>query len=472
MFNSVSTAGGSSPGLKVVREKLRTSLWLVPTLMAITAIAISAAATSVDAVLADLDPAKVPIFVFVSTPSDARDVLSSLLTSMITMTSLVFSITMVVLSLAANQFGPRLIRSFMSARHTQLALGTFIMTSVYCLLQLASVGSSIKNDAEAYPSVSFGIALTLMSVLVLVAYLHFLARSIVSETVIKRLGSEITDMLSELDDLAEDRNNDPEKALPEGFDQNARFFGPSVDGFVQSIDVERLCELAQKSDVFIGFSFKPGDYVITDGGGIGIFPASRWTQDLQDQVCGAVVIGSRRTSTQDPEFAIRHLVEMAIRALSPGINDPYTAVAVLAQLSAGLAHLMRRALPSSVIAGSAGEPRIVLPRATYASLVGAAFNQIRQNAAGKPFVIMHLIEAIQRIADHAQLSQQCDLLDEHLSAVVEAVGDVGTLDQEAIRSRAEAAREAIAKAKTRITRKSPASSSGIGAGSPNSVISA
>ncbi|HEX2148513.1 MAG TPA: DUF2254 family protein, partial [Pseudorhizobium sp.] len=236
MFNKLSHVSGSSPGFQVVREKLRTSLWPLPTLMAGVAVALSAAATWADAVLADADPAEMPIFVFVSVPSDARDVLSSLLTSMITMTSLVFSITMVVLSLAANQFGPRLIRSFMSARHTQLALGTFVMTSVYCLLQLAAVGSSMKSDAEAYPSVSLGIALTLMSVLILISFLHFLARSIVSETVIKRLGIEITAMLSELDDLAEDRNHDPEKALPEGFHQNSHFFGPSVDALHEAID--------------------------------------------------------------------------------------------------------------------------------------------------------------------------------------------------------------------------------------------
>lgn len=447
MFNKLSHLAGSRPRLQVVQEKLRTSLWLLPTLMAVAAVGLSAAATSADAVLADHSPAKMPILVFVSTPSDARDVLSSLLTSMITMTSLVFSITMVVLSLAANQFGPRLIRSFMSSRHTQLALGTFIMTSVYCLLQLASVGSAMESSPEAYPSVSFGIALTFVSILVLVTYLHFLARSIVSETVIKRLGVEIAQMLSELDELAEDRNHAPERVLPEGFDQNARFFGLRTDGFVQSIDLSKLCEIAQKKDVLIAFSFSPGDYVITDGGGIGLFPARRWTEELEKQVCQAVVIGTRRTSTQDPEFAIRHLVEMAVRALSPGINDPYTAVAVLAQLSAGLAHLMRRALPSSVITDLDGELRIILPRPTYASLVGAAFNQIRQNAADKPFVIMHLLEAIQRIAHHAQLPQQCDLLDQHLTAAVEAVGDMGPFDQEAVQVRAKAARAAIAKAR-------------------------
>ncbi|MCJ8520681.1 putative membrane protein [Pseudorhizobium tarimense] len=175
-----------------------------------------------------------------------------------------------------------------------------------------------------FPSVSLGIALTLASILVLVSFLHFLARSIVSETVIKRLGLEISDMLSELHGPAEDRNHDPEQFLPQGFHQRAHFFGPRVDGFVQSIGLDRLAAIAPRRDIFIAFSFRPGDYVITDGGGIGIFPASRWSKDLQEQACQAVVVGSRRTSTQDPEFAIRHLVEMAVRALSPGIKRSHT----------------------------------------------------------------------------------------------------------------------------------------------------
>ncbi|WP_158001946.1 DUF2254 domain-containing protein [Pseudorhizobium pelagicum] len=442
--------GGHNPAIQVVWEKLRTSFWLVPSLMALAALAIAVAATWADFQLADADPASMPRFIFVSTPDAARDVLSTLLSSMITMTSLVFSITMVVLSLAANQFGPRLIRSFMSNPHTQFVLGTFVMTSVYCLLELGSVGSTTEEKMQPFPSVSLGLLLMLVSVLVLVSFLHFLARSIVSETLIKRLGTEVADMVAELDDLPEDRNQQTAAALPEDFEREATFFGPRADGFVQSIDLDGLKELAEDADVLVAFSFRPGDYVIADGGGIGVCPGRNCTPELQEHICRMIVVGSRRTSTQDPEFAIRHLVEMAVRALSPGVNDPYTATAVLAQLSAGLAHLMKRALPESVVTGADGGARIVVPSSTYASVVGAAFNQIRQNAASKPFVILHLIEAILRIADHVRLPEQADVLEEQLDAALDAGSAIGDFDRQAINARAEAARTAINRQRQRL----------------------
>jgi uncharacterized membrane protein len=446
--------GGRDPAVRVTWEKLRTSFWLVPSLMAAAAGVLAMAATWVDLRLAEVDPAGMPVLVFVSTPSGARDVLSTLLSSMITMTSLVFSITMVVLSLAASQFGPRLIRSFMSSPHTQFVLGTFIMTSVYCLIELGSVGSTIEETKQAFPSVSLGLLLMLISVLVLVSFIHFLARSIVSETLIKRLGMEVTAMVGELDDLPEDRNHQTAATLPENFERDATFFGPRTDGFVQSIDLDGLKELAEHADVLLAFSFRPGDYVIAGGCGIGVCPGRNWTSELQERVCELLVIGSRRTATQDPEFAIRHLVEMAVRALSPGVNDPYTAAAVLAQLSAGLAHLMKRALPESVVRGADGRVRIVIPSSTYASVIGAAFNQIRQNAAGKPFVILHLIEAILRMAEHLRLPEQSDALQEQLDAALDAVKGIDEFDRRAISTRAEEARTAIDAARRRAKRAS------------------
>ncbi|MCF6368255.1 DUF2254 domain-containing protein [Rhizobium sp. TRM95001] len=425
---------------------------MVPSLMAAAAGVLAMAATWGDLRLAEVDPAEMPVFVFVSTPNGARDVLSTLLSSMITMTSLVFSITMVVLSLAASQFGPRLIRSFMSSPHTQFVLGTFIMTSVYCLIELGSVGSTIEDAKQAFPSVSLGLLLVLISVLVLVSFIHFLARSIVSETLIKRLGMEVTAMVGELDDLPEDRNHQTAAALPEDFEREAISFGPRADGFVQSIDLDGLKDLAEGADVLIAFAFRSGDYVISDGGGISVCPGQNCTPELQERICRMIVIGSRRTATQDPEFAIRHLVEMAVRALSPGVNDPYTAAAVLAQLSAGLAHLMKRALPESLVTGADGRLRIVIPSSTYASVIGAAFNQIRQNAAGKPFVILHLVEAILRIADHVRLPEQCDALEGQLDAALDAANGIDEFDRQAILARAAEARTAIDAARRRAKR--------------------
>ncbi|WIJ24795.1 DUF2254 family protein [Devosia sp. RR2S18] len=153
------------------------------------------------------------------------------------------------------------------------------------------------------------------------------------------------------------------------------------------------------------------------------------------------VAGSSSHPTQDIEFSIRHLVEIAVRALSPGINDPYTAAAVINQLSASLSLLMGRAMPPAVLHDTAGKLRVSSARATYATLLSAGFNQIRQNAAGKPFVVIYLIEAIIRIADHVRLESQRSALQEQLNAILsDARRDIPDgYDMETIGARAEAA---------------------------------
>lgn len=441
------SAGRARGGRNAVTwEKLRTSFWVVPGGMAMLAGVLAYLAHLGDLWLTTPNVSDLPPPIFVSTPGTARDVISTLLSSMITMTSLVFSITMVVLTLAASQFGPRLIRSFMSDPRTQVVLGVFVMTSVYCLIILGSIGTASSGEAqEAFVTVSVALLLTLLSLGVLVLFLHFLARSIVSETVIERVGEEIDELIADLDPIAEERKG-LDAYLPEDYPSVSRFFGPSVDGYVEAIDFPLLVEEAERAGVLIGLSFRPGDYVVVDGRGIGVYPGDRCSEQLEQAVLDAIVIGSHRTPNQDPEFSIRHLVEIAVRALSPGINDPYTAVAVVNQLSAALSRLMGRALPDGAMRDGGGTLRVVCGQSTYASLVGVAFNQIRQNAAGKPIILIHLLEAIERIAAHARLEAQREVLRAHVLAISDAAKrDVpDAMDLAAVVARVEAAAAALA----------------------------
>jgi uncharacterized membrane protein len=431
---------------RVIWEQLRTSFWLVPGTMSLIAAALAVAAHFGDLWLTKQGTRSLPPLIFVSSPDTARDVISTLLSSMITMTSLVFSITMVVLTLAASQFGPRLIRSFMSSPHTQYVLGVFVMTSVYCLIVLGTTGNASGSDEQqAFLSVSLALLLTLTSIALLVLFLHFLARSIVSETVIERIGREIQSQLDALDPIPDSRNEELEHQLPKDYGTAARFLGPVADGYVEGIEFEALLAEARRADALIGLAFRPGDYVAVDGGGIGVYPGDRCTPELEEAIQEAITIGPHRTPNQDPEFSIRHLVEIAVRALSPGINDPYTAVAVVNQLSAALSRLMGRALPQGAMTDEEQMVRVVCPQPTYGSLVGVAFNQIRQNAAGKPLVYIALLDAIKRVADHTKLETQRQTLRQHLDAITEAVGHerVDEIDLKAILARAERAREAI-----------------------------
>lgn len=430
----------------VLWEKLRTSFWMVPGSMALLAAVLAYLCHLADVWLTAQDPDTLSPLIFVSSPDTARHVTSTLLSSMITMTSLVFSITMVVLTLAASQFGPRLIRSFMSSPRTQYVLGAFVMTSVYCLVVLGTIGAASAGDRQqAFATVSIALLLTLVSLALLVVFLHFLARSIVSETVIERVELEIDKLLDALDPIPDARNEALEHDLPPDYKSAARFFGADVDGYVEAIEFEKLVERARRAGVLIGLSFRPGDYVVSGGSGIGVYPADRCSDELEEDIRRAILIGSHRTPNQDPEFSLRHLVEIAVRALSPGINDPYTAVAVINQLSAALSRLMGRALPEGAMRDEDGALRLICPQPTHASLVGVAFNQIRQNAGGQPIISIHLLEAIAVVAEHTRLETQRESLRLHLAAIAAAAErDIADdIDRAAVAARADAARAAL-----------------------------
>lgn len=431
--------------LKALWEYLRTSFWFVPALMALGAGALLVGAEAYDRAVEPVDTASLPWFVYVGAAEDARDILSTLLSSMITMATLVFSITMVVLTLAASQFGPRLIRSFMASPQTQLVLGAFVMTIVYCLLVLAFIASRDGAGRSSYMGVTVALALVLVSLGLLVFFLHTLARSIVSETVIERVGLELDALIDALEPVSRGASAPAADALPENFLRRAAFFGPARAGHVQVIDAESLAALADEADVLIALRFRAGDYVAQGGRGIGVCPAERVTDDLAAAIRRAILVGTHRTPVQDPEFSIRHLVEIAVRALSPGVNDPYTAIAAIDRLSASLARLMGRRLPSGAWRGSDGGLRAVVPMPTHATLLNAAFDQLRQNGAKMPVIAIHLLEALARIAEHARLPEQREALREQCRIVTEAarrdIADPSDLAD--ITRRAEAAERAV-----------------------------
>jgi uncharacterized membrane protein len=401
--------------LRAAWDDVSTSFWFVPTLMAIGGAVLAALAPTLDAWAEERAP-----FAYVIARGDALQLLGTILTSMITMASLVFSITMVVLTLATTQFGPRLIRTYMARWQTQVVLGTFSMTIVFCLLLIARVGQTQGEAASAPASIPAAIGLTLVSVLMLILHIHLLARSMLSETIIELVGKELDDGIPELERLRDGgTDEDPAAVLPPDFDETARRLGPPRQGYVQAIDMADLVETASAADILIGFQFRAGDYLIAGGRQIGVHPGDRATTGVQQRVVRAFKLGPHRTPVQDVAYSIRHLVEIAARALSPGVNDPYTAAAVVDRLSGSLARLMAARMPPGVFRDAAGQVRVVCERPTHASLLSAAFDQIRQSGADKPLVLIHLAQAVGRIAEVLRTQIQAQALHDQLRLIAE-----------------------------------------------------
>lgn len=398
-------------------DSVRTSLWFLPAVMGVLAPVLTFLALATDHWLDQGPKDSLPGLVYVSPPAQARELLATVLTSMITMASLVFSITMVVLTLATSQFGPRLIRNFMGRLQTQFVLGTFVMTIIYCLLLLSFIQAGDEDAMHAYLSVTLAIGLTIASVALMVLHIHELAASIMSETLIDAVGRELDRGVADLRPLGE--GADPRDALPDDFEAGAAFFGVRSSGYIQAIELQRIIDAARAADVLVGLKLRAGDFAIPNGQAFGIYPASRASDRLADSIERAITLGVHRTPVQDLEFSIRHLVEIAVRALSPGINDPYTAVSVIHRLSASWAELLQRSVPRGVFQDRDGVLRVICPRPSYGSLLNASFSQIRQSGCDKPIILIHLLKALQAMAPCANTGDQQAALRDQAHAILE-----------------------------------------------------
>jgi len=385
------------PRLLTLWHNLRSSLWALPLLMVIVA-----ALAAILAVHIPVREATDPVwFLYSGSAEEAPQFLSNLVTAMITMATLVVSITMVVLALAAQQLGPRLIRSFMADRRTQMTLGLFVATVVYLLLVLRSA----YGRAESVPNlaVTGGTMLVLLCLVALLVFVHHLARSIIADNIIDRVGNTLDDDVERL--LPESDLETPESPATTPRKDGAPFM-LRHSGYIETVNYGGLVDIAKSADAVIELSFKPGRHVIEGGTFAWVAPADAATASMGDELEGCLQLSGERTSIQDLETSIRQLVEVALRALSPSISDPFTAMAVVDRLTISLAKIMRRGMPQCVWTDDDGKVRLVAPRSTFADILQEAFRQIRQQAHDQPAVLIRLVESLGQLLAQAKSAQE------------------------------------------------------------------
>lgn len=392
-------------------HEVRSSLWALPLLMV--------AAAGIAAFLAVQLPVRQgddPVwFLYSGDAEDAPQFLSNLVTAMITMATLVISITMVVLTLAAQQLGPRLIRSFMADRRTQVTLGLFVSTVVYLLLVLRSTSGA--TDSVPNLAVTGGTALVLLCLGAVLIFVHHLARSIIADTTIDRVGEELD---RDLVRLLPESDRDPAPSPPIHPCENGAPLTLLGSGYVQSVNYERLVEIAKKADAVIELEVKPGRHVILGSTFGWIHPPEAATEERRSKIENCLALEGERASIQDPENSIRQLVEVALRALSPSVNDPFTAMAVVDRLTESLAKVMRRGSAQCVWVDEDGLVRVLAPRSTFADFLEEAFRQIRQHSREHPAVLIRLVESLGQLLAQAKAAQKSALQKQ-----IEIVLDVG-----------------------------------------------
>jgi uncharacterized membrane protein len=406
--------------LRYLWDQVLNSYWFVPSLMTLGAILLSLVTLRIDAGLSLETVQKVGWLLYTGGPEGARGVLQAVAGSMITVAGVVFSITIVALTLASSQFGPRVLANFMRDRGNQIVLGTFIATYLFCLLVLRTIRNGDEASAAVVPhlSITTGLLLALASLAVLIFFIHHVAISIQAPQLIARLAEELHEGIDSLfPEGGTGAAGSPDSLLtlaPEAFDREAGRVTASHDGYVDAVDLDELVRAASERNLLLRLEYRPGHFVVRGSMLARYWPAGEADEQVERMVRDSVVLGPRRTSIQDVEFTVNQLVEVAVRALSPGINDPFTALTCLDRLGAGLCHLARLDFPSSFRLDERGELRLVIGRpVTFAGIVDAALHQIRQSASYHTAIYARLLEILARVVGCVRDPQRIEPLLHH-----------------------------------------------------------
>ena len=405
-------------------DRLRSSFWFVPAVMAVLAVALALSAVEFDK--ADEGWLQGLGWIYSGGAEGASQLLGTVAGSMIAIAGTVFSMTLVALSLASSQLGPRLPRNFMRDTANQVVLGTFVATFVYCLLVLRTIRRADEVAFVPHLSVSIGMLLAIVSIGVLIYFIHHVSVSIQADQVVARVGKELEKGIDRLfpghlgKPGAKVAKAPSEADLPESFAREARPVNALDDGYLQMIDADALMKLAGEEDLLLRLERRPGHYLVKGRAMVMVWPGERVTETLVEKINEAFVLGNQRTAAQDVEFSFHQLVEIAARALSPGINDPFTAVACVDRLGSGLCRLAEREMPSTHRFDGDGRLRLVALASSFAGIVDTAFNQIRQSARSNPAVAIRMLDAIAQIADHVQRPPDAACLQRHADMIVRA----------------------------------------------------
>ena len=388
---------------------LADTFWVVPGLMVAAGIAAAFGLVAADRQGAVPD-AWLGTWLYDGGSTGARTLLGAVASSTIGVAGTVFSITIAALSLAAGQMGPRLLRNFTHDRGNQLTLGAFLGTFAYALIVLRSVRSGDEGIFVPHLALTVAIALALACVATLVYFVGHMASRINVDTVIELVGEDLHAAVRRLTTKAP-------QAAPEqtGFWQGAEPVRDARRGYLQQVDADRLADWAAAQGTAIRLLVRPGDYVFP-GAPIAVVQPSR--EGAGAAIAAATALGRERSSSADLEFAIRQLVEVADRALSAGINDPYTAISVLDRLGASLCDLAGCELPTGVVQRE-GRTVLEVPVVSYDGLVDAMFHMLRQDGAGCTAVLIRILDVMGAVASCERRPARLETLRRHVRLVVE-----------------------------------------------------
>lgn len=392
--------------------RVKSSYWFIPTLMSVVSIALAIVTVAYGDRLGS-DWMGSFAWLYSSQPEGARALLATVAGSMITVAGVTFSMTLLMVSHASAQIGPRVVAGFMRDRGAQVVLGSFIATFLYCLMVLRTVTSSVqqagKAEVEAFVpqlAVVVAVGLAVLSVAVLIYFIHHVPMRINVATVTDRIGNMVLEQLERIfpeiigvpAGKVDTSDDEPASARPvsrsaKGHDSLIRLDG--AGGYLRVMDHEGLIEIARKLDCVLETLVIPGEFCVRGTALIRLAEAIS-DDDIEQKLQSVFSWGGDRTQDQDILFLVDQLAEVSGKALSPGINDQFTAYGCIDQMERILREASRRSEPDPQRYDSDGVLRIVAKSVTFGDLANRFLDPMRQFSMGDFITTRDLTEMLGR----------------------------------------------------------------------------
>jgi uncharacterized membrane protein len=427
LYPAPSAKGRRPPLPSRRRESLRTTLWFLPAVLVAVAALVFLFTYALDESVYR-GTMTLPWWIRTGSGDAGRQILTAIAAAVITVVGVVFSITILALTLASQQFGPRMLRNFIRDRGTQITLGAFVATFVYAVMALGSITNGRRGEFVPHISITVALVLAVADMGVLIYFIHHIAESIQLPEVIAGIAADLSRAIdAEFPDSgmqadAEPHDGPPVEELVAHIQEEGIPVPATESGYLQFVGYAELAAIAEDAGAVVLLAHRPGHFVVAGRPFATVYPRQA-ARSVAAALEKAHATGPHRTLIQDPVYAIDQLVEIAIRALSPAVNDTFTALTCIDWLCDGLCKLSGRRLSEGVYRDRLGRVRLIEAGPSYARIVNRAFDKVRQAGRGMPAVAIRQVDALARVMEYTADPARQAVLVRQAAMIVRAVDE-------------------------------------------------
>jgi uncharacterized membrane protein len=410
-------------------DRLKVSFWFAPVVMSLFAVLLAWLVYRIDTIIPNevLQESRI---ILTGPPGELKSALIGMASSVLATAGVVFTLLTLPLSTVAAQYGSRLLRVFLGDRTTQLVLGIFVATFVYCVAAALSILPTQVEPNGPQLTVTVGLLLMLASFASLILLVQHVSTMLQAPNIAAAAGAELRDVVrAEIPEqvIGADVRKTGSETLPETLvEVDAYRVRVEQAGYIQFIDPHYVLTLAREHNLVIRLLRKPGHVVWPNASVALVWPAARVDEALERQLRNAFRVGNGRTPTQDVAYAVNQLVEMATRAMSPAINDPFTAMTCLDYIGEGLALFIQHGENKPNYFDQDNHLRLILEPVTFTELLDCAFDMLRHCSWDNASVLLHMLEVIDLISHAAGSPAARQELLRHVS-LIQAESQAGAL---------------------------------------------